>query len=604
MTFTWYVGTDSGAITNLNIAPHSNGTLVIPARNWQYGDIVNIQAHVGSKYIDEFNLPVGIPIKSFPSVQGPAPTVAEAASTITITGTNFSIVFDKTTGQITSGTYNDSTIIVGGPRINLAPVSLPAWTLSSISQSVQGNQAVINIAGSYGTMGATFTVNIDGAGLVTTGYTITNPIPGAKETGVIYDVSGAIDKLSWDRKGLWSVYPSDDIGRNTGVANKTNGNQDTYRVKPTWSWSQDEKNFFLYGSNDFGGRGTNDFRSQKEYIHFASAIMSGSDNRLRAESDGTAAVRMEINKHWIDERDSAITYSGSWTNYNDPGDYSGTEKYSNVVGAYAQYTFTGTGVSFIGPKNNNLGTIDVYIDGTLNQSNIDLYAASKSHQQVLYNISGLSNGSHTIKVVVKSGYVVVDAFAPVGGASNSIAMMMNNQWGYNDLDWGNYTTSITIPSGYSNTVKMRLTDNDNYSISYNPIAPTVTPINDNTTGISNNQFNYVDSWGYYASQSGAFQADNHYSNTTNNYFEVKFSGTKIQWYGAKAPNVGIAAVSIDGGTETLIDTYAASRADNVLLYTSPTLANGTHTLKVRVTGTKNASSSATFVTVDRVDITS
>lgn len=602
--FEWSAGSDSGTITSLNIAPHGNGILVIPARNWQYGDIVNIKAYVGSKYIDEYNLPIGTPVKNFTAVQGAAPAVTEDASAITVSGSDFSIVFNKTTGLISSGTYKGSNIIVGGPRMNLAPVTLPAWTLSSISQSVQGDQAVIQIAGTYGTMGASYTVSIDGAGLVTTGYTITNPIAGAKETGVIYDVSNEVDKLSWDRKGLWSVYPADDIGRNSGVANKDSGHSDTYRVQPTWSWSQDMKDYFLFGINDPGGRGTNDFRSQKEYINYASAIMAGSDNRLRAESDGTTAVRMEVNRKTVDDRDAAITYSGTWTNFSDSSDFNGTEKYSNTVGASAEYTFTGTGISFIGPKNNNLGTIDVYVDGVLQQAGMNLYAASKTYQQSLYSITGLSNNSHTIKVVVKSGYAVVDAFAQIPDlANNTIAMALNNQWSYDDLDWGNYETSITVPTGYSNTVKMRLTDNDNYNLTFNPIT-TVTQVNDNTTGTGNNQFNYVGSWSLYGSQTGAYLSDNHYSSTTNNYFEVKFTGTKIQWYGAKAPNVGIAGVSIDGGTETMVDQYAASRSDNVLLYTSPTLANGTHTLKVRVTGTKNTSSSAAFITVDRMDVTS
>jgi hypothetical protein len=51
----------------------------------------------------------------------------------------------------------------------------------------------------------------------------------------------------------------------------------------------------------------------------------------------------------------------------------------------------------------------------------------------------------------------------------------------------------------------------------------------------------------------------------------------------------------------MVDLYAAARADGVLVYTSPKLSNGAHTLKVRVTGTKNASASNTFVIGDRVD---
>lgn len=463
VAFHWRVGEDSGKIADLNIEPHGNGTLVIPARNWKVGEILNIQVYnQSSKLIDEYNLPIGGLDKTFSTAQGAAPSVSEDDSNITVIGSNFSIVFNKTTGQITSGSYNEETVIVGGPRINLAPVALPNWTLSDITHAVQGNEAVIGISGAYGSMGVTFSIKIDGAGLVTTGYKITNPIAGAKETGVIYDVSSSVDRLSWDRKGLWSAYPSDHIGRATGIANKVSGNDDTYRVKPTWSWSQDMKDFFLYGSDDLGDRGTNDFRSQKEYIYYASAILSDSTSRIRAESDGTAAVRMEINKKMVDDRDTSITYSGTWSNYDDGGDYGGTETFSNSAGAYAEYKFTGTGISFIGPKNKNLGTIDIYLDGDLVEENLNLNTASKNYQQLLYTKTGLSNGEHTIKVVVKSDYVVVDAFMPISDDTKSIAMMINNQWAYDDVDWGNYETYITVPSGYSNTVKMRLTDNDSY----------------------------------------------------------------------------------------------------------------------------------------------
>ena len=54
------------------------------------------------------------------------------------------------------------------------------------------------------------------------------------------------------------------------------------------------QDFFLYRPDDPGGRGTNDFRSLKENIWHASCVLAGSDLRVRAESDGTAAVRAEV----------------------------------------------------------------------------------------------------------------------------------------------------------------------------------------------------------------------------------------------------------------------------------------------------------------------
>ena len=122
----------------------------------------------------------------------------------------------------------------------------------------------------------------------------------------------------------------------------------------------------------------------------------------------------------------------------------------------------------------------------------------------------------------------------------------------------------------------------------------VIDVNDNTIGTGYNQFQYAGSgWQYDAAPAGSYQSDNHYSAAANDYVTFKFIGTQVKLYGAKDPGNGIAAVSIDNGAELNVDTYAAAREDNALLYTSPTLSNGVHTLKVRVTGLKNTSSTGT-----------
>jgi chitodextrinase len=128
-----------------------------------------------------------------------------------------------------------------------------------------------------------------------------------------------------------------------------------------------------------------------------------------------------------------------------------------------------------------------------------------------------------------------------------------------------------------------------------------TSINDNITGKDINQFQYSSKWSY-GSQSNAYLEDNHWSSSRNAYYTVRFSGTQIKLYGATSNMHGIAGVSIDNGPEILVDFYSAKRADNVLVYTSPVLNQGQHTLKVRVTGTKNKKSKGYNVTADRVNI--
>ena len=68
-------------------------------------------------------------------------------------------------------------------------------------------------------------------------------------------------------------------------------------------------------------------------------------------------------------------------------------------------------------------------------------------------------------------------------------------------------------------------------------------------------------------------------------FTVSFTGSKIYLVGTTDPNHGTANVSIDGGAATSINTWAASRALGQIIYTSPDLEDGEHTLTLNATGT-------------------
>jgi hypothetical protein len=147
------------------------------------------------------------------------------------------------------------------------------------------------------------------------------------------------------------------------------------------------------------------------------------------------------------------------------------------------------------------------------------------------------------------------------------------------------------------------------------VAPTNTPgipagtatIDDSVMGSGQNQFNYGGAWSHCTvcnepSPAVFYNASQSWSNTVNNTVTLAFTGTQVKYYAVTAPSHGIAAVSIDGGTELNIDLYSTVKTGHVLKYTSGTLTAGSHTLKIRVTGTKNASSSGIVITVDRADV--
>src|SRR5208282_5296082 len=141
--------------------------------------------------------------------------------------------------------------------------------LAGMSYSTTSDAAVIKIAGAYmqrrgggGDLGAEFEIRIDGHGLIATQYTVRSQQKGMSEMGIAFILSNSISKLTWDGKALWSAYPPDHIGRPQGSAmRKPSGAAESYRSIPKRPWAQDTKNFFLYGPEDPGTCGTNDFRS-------------------------------------------------------------------------------------------------------------------------------------------------------------------------------------------------------------------------------------------------------------------------------------------------------------------------------------------------------
>jgi hypothetical protein len=285
------------------VAPGQPGTISVPGRAWETGEVLNLKfIRAGGILVDEFNLRMGDRSNVFPAESSPAPKVIEDAHLLTVQGADFAVEFDKTSGLITEGSFRGKRIIEGGPILSLGSAELPSWWLSGMSCMTTSDAVVIKIAGAYmqrrgggDDLGAEFEIRIGGHGLITTQYTVRSQRKGMSEMGIAFVLSNSITKLTWEGKALWSAYPPDHIGRSQGSAmREPNGASESYRSMPQRPWAQDTKNFFLYGPEDPGTRGTNDFRSLKENIWKASCILAGTGPGVRVESDGSAAVRAEV----------------------------------------------------------------------------------------------------------------------------------------------------------------------------------------------------------------------------------------------------------------------------------------------------------------------
>src|SRR5881628_602192 len=75
---------------------------------------------------------------------------------------------------------------------------------------------------------------------------------------------------------------------------------------------------------------------------------------------------------------------------------------------------------------------------------------------------------------------------------------------------------------------------------------------------------------------------------------VPFVGTGIRWLGLPCELCGLADVLIDGTRVATVDTYGPARpAASMVMYTSPPLEPGSHTLTIEVAGHANPASADT-----------
>ncbi|MEV7097912.1 RICIN domain-containing protein [Amycolatopsis sp. NPDC051045] len=123
-----------------------------------------------------------------------------------------------------------------------------------------------------------------------------------------------------------------------------------------------------------------------------------------------------------------------------------------------------------------------------------------------------------------------------------------------------------------------------------------------TVDDANPAVTYSGSWGHATGEPGTYAGTNSYSDVAGDTATSSFTGTGITVRAVTAPDHGIAGISVDGGAETLVDEYSAARTGDVAVWSSPRLASGKHTIRVRVTGTQRPASTHGWVTVDRFEV--
>lgn len=175
------------------------------------------------------------------------------------------------------------------------------------------------------------------------------------------------------------------------------------------------------------------------YIPLAGQNMATADVELPVVQDlldieGTPGHLTPIN-----DTASGITYSGSNWGYSSgrgDGDFSNDVHSTGNNGDSVSYTFNGSGITVLSELNNDEGNVAVYVDGSLNQTVSGYTSGQRVAQDALVTITGLTPGSHTIKLVKQSGtwmlldgfVVIPTAIAPVHDIAFSGITFQYNTW--------------------------------------------------------------------------------------------------------------------------------------------------------------------------------
>jgi parallel beta-helix repeat protein len=99
------------------------------------------------------------------------------------------------------------------------------------------------------------------------------------------------------------------------------------------------------------------------------------------------------------ETSRQITYRGTWYVASSTKYLGGHIKWARVRGASASFTFTGTGVSWIGPIGPTRGQANVYLNGRFLRS-VNLHATTYSARHTILSLNFATQATRTLKVIV------------------------------------------------------------------------------------------------------------------------------------------------------------------------------------------------------------
>jgi beta-galactosidase len=301
----WRIGAEMGR-AEAALAPRQAAVLRIrPVREEPAGKVLRIDVTSPRGFlIDSFAIAVGEvapPAPAFDRVAAPDGRleVREEASALTVVGDGLRWSFDRRSGTVLGAEVRGVPLLAGGPALMLLPqTSGPCvtdfrpdvepfngvcsnWSAASVTAVREDGAVTVTVKGSYDEAEGWYAVRIDAAGGAAIDYEFkVKAKVDPRQYGLVVYLPRSFDTLDWCRRGQWTTYPANHIGRPLGTAKAlVPGRETIFRKPPDWDWKDDQN-----------ALGSNDFRSTKTNVLWA-VLARPEGEGLMLMSDGRQACR-------------------------------------------------------------------------------------------------------------------------------------------------------------------------------------------------------------------------------------------------------------------------------------------------------------------------
>jgi len=317
----WISGGQRGKCT-CDIAPGERGVLEVPKTGHPL--LLSCQNPRGF-VIDVFLIAAEPTLSRTTGLQAMAGPAAHQMTGMPAAAEKVEYKIDKSAGKITEIAVKGKPVVLGNPELMILPLdnrggtqmtgentefapttqTCSEWRPGKVDIDLEdkGTELVIRVDGAYAEAEGGFELAIDKHGEMKLSYSFTvkkevNP----RQVGMVFTLPRACSVLAWKRKGLWSVYPPDHIGRTEGTA-------EAFPMEERLGPAGPERKPSHPYSRDTTALGSNDFRSTKENIYWAS---------LRDDDGAGICVVCDAEHHiraWVDEAGVRLLVA----RFNNPG---------------------------------------------------------------------------------------------------------------------------------------------------------------------------------------------------------------------------------------------------------------------------------------------